>query len=576
MDALDARASSRRTSAKRATPSSSRSRRHARRRGRRASSRDARIPSRARYTSASSSILPVGRSPPRGAILEATRPRSRSRAALRTGSTSAAGSRARASMSCSEGIELATGRPTGRDRAASEIAFATGSSVAVGRGASGVRRSIVLGVVLGEDEGLSDDVQDDFRASGLYHLLAVSGQNVAFLAAGVFLLGWLFRLSRALRELATLGVIAAYVLAVGWQPSVARAAVAGALASLAWLASRPRDRWHFFAVGALVLMAWMPTSLLEPGFQLSFAAVAAIFVAVPRVRRKLDGLPLPPALAEALAVALSCGLATAPIVLVHFGQAPVYTVPANVARVPGRSARARLRAPGRGGRSGLSLGRRWALGARGLGGSVAGARRTGRRRFASRASGCPRRARTRDRLGRRVARRSTGTTKSLVAAASGGVPARGRRCSLRRGVGRDRHYGGVEPTGRLPRDVPGRRTRRLRAARDASGSSPRGRRPARSRRGRPVDPHGYPLAQRHRSHASTARSRRRRGRGDSQARRRAGSRAGPPGHGAGERGGSGSRTSARRFDTCRAHGLELPRGPPASQRPLARRCRRAG
>jgi competence protein ComEC len=129
-------------------------------------------------------------------------------------------------------------------------------------------------------------------------------------------------------------VIVAYVLAVGWQPSVARAAVAGALASLAWLASRPRDRWHFFAVGALVLMAWMPTSLLEPGFQLSFAAVAAIFVAVPRLRHKLDGLPLPPALAEALAVALSCGLATAPIVLVHFGQAPVYTVPANVLAFP--------------------------------------------------------------------------------------------------------------------------------------------------------------------------------------------------------------------------------------------------
>ena len=57
---------------------------------------------------------------------------------------------------------------------------------AVGRGTSGVRRGIVLGVVLGEDEGLPSAVQDDFRASGLYHLLAVSGQNVAFLAAGVF------------------------------------------------------------------------------------------------------------------------------------------------------------------------------------------------------------------------------------------------------------------------------------------------------------------------------------------------------------------------------------------------------
>ena len=155
---------------------------------------------------------------------------------------------------------------------------------AVARGRTAVRRGIVLGVVLGEDEGLPSDVQDDFRASGLYHLLAVSGQNVAFLAGGIYALGWLLRLSRVARELSILVVIAAYVLAVGWQPSVVRAGVAGALASLAWLVARPTDRWHFLAVGALVLMAWMPTSLLEPGFQLSFAAVAAIFVVVRALR----------------------------------------------------------------------------------------------------------------------------------------------------------------------------------------------------------------------------------------------------------------------------------------------------
>jgi competence protein ComEC len=201
---------------------------------------------------------------------------------------------------------------------------------AVSRGTEGVRRGIVLGVVLGEDEGLPSDVQDDFRASGLYHLLAVSGQNVAFLAGGIYALGWLLRLSRVARELSIIAAIACYVLAVGWQPSVVRAGVVGGLASLAWLAARPSDRWHFLALGALVLMAWMPTSVLDPGFQLSFAAVAAIFVAVPWLRRRLDGYAIPAAAADALAVALACGVATTPIVLFHFGEAPVYTVLANV------------------------------------------------------------------------------------------------------------------------------------------------------------------------------------------------------------------------------------------------------
>lgn len=140
----------------------------------------------------------------------------------------------------------------------------------------------------------------------------------------------MLRLSRHVRELSILATIAAYVFAVGWQPSVVRAGVAGALASLAWLAARPTDRWHFLALGAFVLMAWMPTSLLEPGFQLSFVAVGAIFVAVPRVRRRLDGYPVPAAVADAVSVALACGVVTAPIVLFHFGEAPLYTVLANV------------------------------------------------------------------------------------------------------------------------------------------------------------------------------------------------------------------------------------------------------
>ena len=101
--------------------------------------------------------------------------------------------------------------------------------------------------MLGEDEGLSDELRDSFKASGLYHLLAVSGQNIIFLALGVLGLAWLLGIPRLAAEVVAIAAIAAYVLAVGWQPSVVRAGVAGALASLAWLLSRPRDRWHFLA-----------------------------------------------------------------------------------------------------------------------------------------------------------------------------------------------------------------------------------------------------------------------------------------------------------------------------------------
>lgn len=201
-------------------------------------------------------------------------------------------------------------------------------------GLHGERAALIAGVVLGADEGLSPQLQDRFRRSGLYHLLAVSGQNVAIIAGAILVLGGLAGVPRWLAELGVLAAIAAYVLAVGFQPSVVRAGIAGALASLAWLASRPRDRWYFLLVAAAALLAWNPYNLLEPGFQLSFAAVAAIFVLVPQLERRLEGYPVPRLLATPIAVSTACGVCTAPLLWLDFGRVPIYSVLANALAEP--------------------------------------------------------------------------------------------------------------------------------------------------------------------------------------------------------------------------------------------------
>ena len=202
---------------------------------------------------------------------------------------------------------------------------------AVATGLHGERQALLEGVVLGDDQGLSDGLRRDFRASGLYHLLAVSGQNVALVAGGVLVLAWLLGVPRVVAEVGALAAMAAYVLAVGAQPSVVRAGIAGALGSVAWLAARQRDRWHFLLLGALALLAWNPYVLLDAGFQLSFAAVAAIFTVTAPLRRRLDGYPVPGKLADAIAVSTACGVATAPIAWFQFHAIPLLTVPANAA-----------------------------------------------------------------------------------------------------------------------------------------------------------------------------------------------------------------------------------------------------
>jgi len=157
----------------------------------------------------------------------------------------------------------------------------------------------------------------------------VSGQNVVLIAGGVLGLVLLLGLPRIVGHLGALAAIGAYVLAVGPQASVIRAAVAGAAVSIAWIAGRERDGWHVLLLAAVVLLAWSPYALFDPGFQLSFAAVAAIFVLVPHLVEVLEGYPLPTSVRLTAAVSAACGLATAPVLAFRFGAVPILGVVAN-------------------------------------------------------------------------------------------------------------------------------------------------------------------------------------------------------------------------------------------------------
>jgi competence protein ComEC len=271
--------------------------------------------------------LPHGRAPPQGAVLDLVgvlrAPSDFERTTLRRHGVHVV---LRASS------WKVIGRRGGLGGLADRLRDRLSRSVAIGL--RGERKALLEGIVLGDDSGLSEELRDRFRASGLYHLLAVSGQNVALVAAGALMLAWAVGVPRVVGELAALTSIVAYVLAVGAQPSVVRASVAGALGSLAWLTARARDRWYFLLVGAMALLGWNPYTVLDPGFELSFAAVVSIFVLAPRLRRVLDGYPLADWLRDVVAISAACGLATAPIAWIHFHALALLTIPANALAAP--------------------------------------------------------------------------------------------------------------------------------------------------------------------------------------------------------------------------------------------------
>ncbi len=204
----------------------------------------------------------------------------------------------------------------------------------LGRGLAPPEAALLRGMVLGEDERLSDEVRTDFKRSGLAHLLAVSGQNVVLLAMLVLGAGMALGLPLRMRLGAALVLVALYVPLAGGGPSIQRAGVMGAAGLVAALAGRPASRWYALGLAAAVTLAVNPRASGEPGWQLSFAAVAGLLALVPRWREALRRARVPGPLADALAVTAAATLATAPLMALHFEQVSLASLPANLVAAP--------------------------------------------------------------------------------------------------------------------------------------------------------------------------------------------------------------------------------------------------
>ena len=200
------------------------------------------------------------------------------------------------------------------------------------RGAEGLpagERPLFLGFVLGDTRGQSADITDDFRGAGLSHLLAVSGQNVAFVLA---LAGPLLRrMGLRARLPATIAVIAFFALVTRFEPSVLRASAMAALAVTAATMGREASSIRLLALAVTALVVLDPFLVRSAGFQLSVAACVGIVTLAPRIASVLR---LPRWLGEPLSVTLGAQAGVAPVLLNTFGGVPIAGIPANLLAAP--------------------------------------------------------------------------------------------------------------------------------------------------------------------------------------------------------------------------------------------------
>jgi competence protein ComEC len=200
------------------------------------------------------------------------------------------------------------------------------------RGASvldGEQRALFTGLVIGDDRGQSLETTDDFRGAGLSHLLAVSGQNVAFVLAAATPIS--SRLGLRTRMASTVALLVLFATITRFEPSVLRATVMAGLACIATTIGRPVAALRILALAVCGLLLVDPFLVRSVGFGLSVAASAGIVV----LREPLaQVLPGPGGLRNALAVILAAQLGVAPLLIAVFGGVPVASLPANLVAEP--------------------------------------------------------------------------------------------------------------------------------------------------------------------------------------------------------------------------------------------------
>ncbi len=191
--------------------------------------------------------------------------------------------------------------------------------------------ALTLGLAIGDSSLASESLLAAMRDTSLTHLVAVSGSNCAIVSGAVFLA--LQRFGVRVRVFWSLAALASYVLLVGSQPSVLRAATMAAAILLAYLSGRRVRPIVALSIAITVLVVVSPEIAIEYGFALSVAATAGILLVAPKIYELLKPR-MPRWVALALSVSAAAQLLCFPILLQLQERIPTYSLAANLLSEP--------------------------------------------------------------------------------------------------------------------------------------------------------------------------------------------------------------------------------------------------
>jgi len=204
--------------------------------------------------------------------------------------------------------------------------------------------ALLTGILLGVETGIPRALYERFNATGSSHIIVISGFNIAIVGGLLMLVGSQVVGRRRAGPIAIVGIVL-YTLLVGADAAVVRAAIMGSLYVLALTLGRQAEARTSLIFSALLMTAINPFTLWDVGFQLSFAATAGLIWLTPPLERMAEGwltalIGWRPArslmglLSEGVLVTLAAQIATAPLIVYHFGRLSVVSLLTNLLILP--------------------------------------------------------------------------------------------------------------------------------------------------------------------------------------------------------------------------------------------------
>ena len=192
---------------------------------------------------------------------------------------------------------------------------------------------LMVGILIGENSGISDKISENFRKSSLSHIVAISGSHITYIIVGVSFILTKSKIPRRGMHIITIIFLIIFMFITRFSPSIVRACIMGIIMLFSKVVYRKPDILNSIALSLLIILIDNPFAIMDIGLQLSYlGTIGIIFLNKPILEFLKKHMNKK--IAEVLSVTISAQIAVIPIIAVNFNTISTVFIISNLLAVP--------------------------------------------------------------------------------------------------------------------------------------------------------------------------------------------------------------------------------------------------